>query len=187
MIFAYILGCLNGGYYYGKIVRKTDIRLLGSHNPGALNTLKVFGAGPFIGVFLIDFSKGSVATALAFYLDLHELAILGAMTGVVIGHIYPIQMRFKGGKGVAAFLGSLAVYDPGLLGVTVLLFLASFPVVRKFSITGLVALATLPLVAMILHGDGIELIFLVTLITLIIYRHTENIQDYVSTRFDTRK
>lgn len=187
ILVAYLLGCINGGYYYGKIFKKTDIRLSGSHNPGALNTLRVFGPAAFVVVFLVDFTKGLAATALAYYLDLPEVAIMVTMASAIIGHIYPIQMQFKGGKGIATFLGCLTIYDYRLVAVVVILFLISFPLVRKFSITGLVALAFLPFVALIINSDVVELIFLLTTISLIIYRHRTNIQEYIATIFKTEK
>ena len=186
ILVAYLLGCINGGYYYGKIVKKIDIRMLGSHNPGALNSLRVFGPVAFIGVFLVDFAKGLGATALALYLDLPEAAIMITMAGAITGHMFPIQMQFKGGKGIATFLGCLTIYDYRLLLAVVVLFLINFPLVRKFSITGLVALAFLPLVALIINGNFTELIFLVTIISLIIYRHRTNIKEYIAIRFKSK-
>lgn len=184
---SYLLGCLNGGYYYGKLFKKIDIRTQGSTNPGALNTLRVFGPFAFVAVFAVDFIKGLVAVGIAKYFNMPQVVLLSCLGCAVLGHIYPIQLRFKGGKGVATILGAIAMYQPKLIGVVIVLFVLNFPLVRKFSISGIVALTLLLPVDWLLQEDVIELSYLTLVIALILYRHKTNIKAYLESRFHNKK
>lgn len=104
---AYVLGCINAAYYGGRLFARQDIREFGSGNAGARNAGRLFGTKGFIAVFLVDALKAIVAVWLA-----NRFASNGLLPGicalvVVIGHIWPIQMRWQGGKGVSPAIGSL--------------------------------------------------------------------------------
>ncbi len=184
---AYLLGCFNGGYYYGKLFKKIDIRTQGSTNPGALNTLRVFGKFAFIVVFAIDFTKGLIAVGIARYFNMPQVVVLSCLGCVVLGHIYPIQLGFKGGKGVAAILGGIAMYQPKLIAVIAIIFVLNFPLIKKFSISGILALALLIPVDWLMREDVIELSYFTLIIALILYRHKTNIKTYLESRFQSKK
>lgn len=180
---SYLLGSFNSGYYYGRLLKHQDIRTQGSSNPGALNTLRVFGPGAFGLVFLGDFAKGLVAVYLATWLQVGQIAMMMIILAVVLGHCYPVFMNFKGGKGVATFLGALASYDLFLIGLVIILFLVNFPLVRKFSISGLVALSLTVISAQFFKFDLVELLGLGLVMALILWRHRTNITQYLESRF----
>ena len=102
---AYLLGCSNMAYYVGK-VNKVDLTKLGSGNLGASNTTALLGWGSGVLVGIHDIGKAALAVFLA-QLLLPELPNVGAVAGVacVMGHIFPFYLKFKGGKGLASFIG----------------------------------------------------------------------------------
>lgn len=107
IIIAYCLGCLNAGYYWVKYAIQADIRELGSCNAGAKNVGRILGAKGFALVFIWDALKGSLAVLLA--LQFSEFMYLPSLCGlaVVLGHIFPVQLNLRGGKGVATSFGVL--------------------------------------------------------------------------------
>lgn len=113
VLLAYLAGCLNAGYYYVRIFHCKDIRLLGTGTAGARNAGRLYGRRIFFLVFLVDFVKGAALTAIGRSIGL-EYAALCAVA-VVAGHIWPVQLKFQGGKGVASALGCMVLLAPGLL------------------------------------------------------------------------
>lgn len=109
-LLSYLAGCLNAGYYYVRIFHNKDIRLLGTGTAGARNAGRLYGPRIFTVVFLMDFTKGAVLTLLGLWIDLGYAAVCAV--AVVVGHIWPIQLRFQGGKGVASALGALLFLAP---------------------------------------------------------------------------
>jgi acyl phosphate:glycerol-3-phosphate acyltransferase len=109
---AYLLGSIPFGFLLVRLVRKQDIRTQGSGNIGATNVMRSGAKGLGILTFLLDGAKGYVAVAVAHYLargkdpaTLQHLAIAAGLC-VVLGHIFPVWLRFKGGKGVATAFGA---------------------------------------------------------------------------------
>lgn len=174
---AYFLGCFCGAYYYGTIFKNKDIRNLGSGNLGALNSGRVLGAGSFIVVFLIDFFKGVIVVIIGRYLGLSNTVLLIAMFAVVIGHMFPIQLNFKGGKGIATFIGVLIAYNYLYTLIIVITFIPIYIIIRKFTISGLISIISLPLIIFIIDyparvRDGFVLL---AFAFIIILRHKKNI------------
>jgi acyl phosphate:glycerol-3-phosphate acyltransferase len=115
-LIGYLWGSVPAGYWMGKLLRGRDfdIRDYGSHKIGATNVLRTLGWGPAITVFLFDISKGVGPTLLAklpiFYLSGWGLTI--AALAALIGHVYPVFIGFKGGRGVATGAGAILVLSP---------------------------------------------------------------------------
>jgi glycerol-3-phosphate acyltransferase PlsY len=112
-LLGYLVGCLNAGYYYVRIFHGKDLRLLGTGTAGARNAGRVFGPWTFFLVFWVDCAKGAALTALGLRFGLDYAAV--AAVAVVAGHIWPMQLQFQGGKGVASALGAMLLLAPGLL------------------------------------------------------------------------
>lgn len=110
-VIGYLLGCPNMAIYIAQY-RKVDIRATGGKNPGTANTVLVMGWGPGIIVALHDIGKGVLATLIAKILfpGLDGIAVV-AGAACVIGHIYPVFMKFRGGKGFAAYIGMWLTVD----------------------------------------------------------------------------
>src|SRR5205823_2574598 len=108
---AYILGCFTTGYYLVRLCRGADIRELGSGNVGAKNVGRTLGWIGFAMTLLGDLAKGAFVVWAARYLAKDDRLVLLAMLAVVAGHVWPVQLRFRGGKGMATTLGALLIYD----------------------------------------------------------------------------
>ncbi|HET9426350.1 MAG TPA: glycerol-3-phosphate acyltransferase [Gemmatimonadaceae bacterium] len=141
VVISYALGCISGAYYILRLSRGRDIRASGSGNAGARNMLRVAGRGPALGTFLFDAAKGTIAVALAQAVLPREWAGGVAMLCVVVGHVWPAQLSFRGGKGVSTALGALLLVDP----LTVLYAAAAGAVTgllaRSSTVGGLAAVA----------------------------------------------
>src|SRR5205823_2993419 len=122
-----------------------DVREMGSGNIGARNVGRVLGSYGFWVTLVGDFAKGAVAVWMARYFaaDNHVTAL--AMLAAVLGHVWPIQLGFRGGKGIATSLGALAVCDFHLALTFVGLFAVIYLVLRRTTLSGLIAFACLPL------------------------------------------
>jgi glycerol-3-phosphate acyltransferase PlsY len=163
-----------------------DIRQIGSGSCGARNVGRQLGK---IGLFLTllgDFWKGAAVVLLTRYLSGNETAVLCAMIGVVVGHIWPVQLGFRGGKGVATCLGalsffafSLAIAYGALAGVGILL-------TRKSVIPGLIAFALLPLIAYFLRLDAESLVAISVLASIILTAHYRNVIQEINQLFARR-
>jgi glycerol-3-phosphate acyltransferase PlsY len=109
VVLAYALGCLNAGYYLLRWRDGRDLRVLGSGNAGARNAGRVLGAGGFVLVFALDATKGLLAVLAARWWA-PEAAALCAVAAT-LGHVYPVQLQWRGGKGVATAVGALGGLD----------------------------------------------------------------------------
>ena len=172
VFFAYGLGCLNAGYYLLRWRDGRDLRALGSGNAGARNAGRVLGTRGFALVFALDATKGLLAVLAARWWA-PEAAALCAVAAT-LGHIYPIQLQWRGGKGVATALGALGGLDLIVLAVAVSVF-ALLRVARcRVNLAGLLAgacavayaLATTPEPTSTATG-----LATLALVTLLIYTH----------------
>ena len=125
LVAAYLIGAIPFGVIIGKVFRGVDIRSYGSGGSGATNVNRTLGPVAGGGVLAADVGKGIVVTLIAhFALDGEAWLVAAAGTTGVLGHMFPVYIRFKGGKGVATGLGALAVVSPvaaavALIGVVI--------------------------------------------------------------------
>ncbi len=142
---AYLLGGFTAAYYFVRWRLGTDIRSTGTGTAGATNVGRLLGKQAFVLVFLVDLLKGGAVVAIAGALGLGPWALALVAVAVTAGHVWPLQLGFRGGKGIATSLGALMVYDARALGVLVGVFLAAFVVCRRFTLGGLIGYALCPL------------------------------------------
>jgi len=148
-----ILGYLLGSIPFGIVITRGlglgDLRQIGSGNIGATNVLRTGHKGAALATLLLDSGKGAIAVLLAYWLGGDTAAVM-AGAGALLGHCFPVWLGFKGGKGVATFLGTLiALYWPlGLAACAV--WLVTALVTRISSLSALVAVGTSPLVALLM-------------------------------------
>jgi acyl phosphate:glycerol-3-phosphate acyltransferase len=183
---AYLLGCFAAGYYLVRSRLGEDIRELGSGSVGARNVGRVLGKAGFLVTLICDFGKGGLAVWAARHFTTDERIVAFAMVAVVAGHIWPAQLRFHGGKGMATSLGALLVYDPKLAIVYCMLFLGAFVLQWRTVLPGLFALICLPLVALFLGQDRIQVILITLMSGLVLLAHRRNITDEISTLIGRR-
>ena len=143
---AYGLGCVNPAYYMARWKAGVDIRETGSGNAGATNAGRLLGRFGFLTVFLLDLAKGSVAVAVARFTGLAPEWEVAAGWTVMAGHVWPVQLRFRGGKGIATSLGAMLAEDPTAVLVLVAALGPALWIFRRFVLSGLLAFAAVPLV-----------------------------------------
>ncbi|HEY2084233.1 MAG TPA: glycerol-3-phosphate acyltransferase [Verrucomicrobiae bacterium] len=183
---AYLLGCFAAGYYLVRSRIGEDVRELGSGSVGARNVGRVLGKTGFLVTVLCDFGKGGLAVWAAGHFTTDQRIVALAMVAVVAGHIWPAQLRFHGGKGMATSLGALLVYDPKLALVYCMLFLGAFVLQWRTILPGLFALICLPLAALFLGQDRIQ-VFLIGLMSgLVLLAHRKNIIDEIFSLIERR-
>lgn len=172
---AYMLGCFATGYYLVRALRGQDIRTLESGNIGARNAGRVLGRSGFLITTSGDVLKGVLAVwaARKFFPDERIVAV--ALLAVVAGHIWPAQLRFRGGKGVATSVGALAVYDWRLLLLYGAVFACGYLLVRRTVLPGLFAFLCLPATDYWLHGDVLCTLVFTLLAGIILLAHRRNL------------
>ncbi|MDB5509101.1 MAG: glycerol-3-phosphate acyltransferase [Hyphomicrobiales bacterium] len=172
LAFGYLLGSIPFGLLLTRLAGTADLRGIGSGNIGATNVLRTGRKDLAAATLLLDALKGTVAVLIAARYG-QEYAILAGL-GAFLGHLYPVWLKFKGGKGVATFLGCLfAMHWPtGLVFVAAWLSVAFLT--RYSSAAALVASLASP-VALLLFGLRNEAELFVALAVLLWFRHGENI------------
>jgi glycerol-3-phosphate acyltransferase PlsY len=183
---AYLLGCFATGYYLVRLRLGWDIRDLGSGSAGARNVGRVLGWQGFLLTLLGDFGKGALAVWAAQHWASDRWLGLVAMLAVVAGHVWPVQLRFRGGKGMATSLGALLIYDPQLALAFALLFAAAFAALRRTVLPGLFAWLCLPLISWYLKRDPMEAVGISALAALVLIAHRTNLLSEISRLLDRR-
>ena len=169
----YALGSIPFGLLLARFGGKGDIRAIGSGNIGATNVLRTGSKALAAATLILDALKGAVAVILAQRL-LPE-CVQFAAAGAMIGHLYPVWLKFQGGKGVATLLGVLAPLLPVAAGVYALVWLGLLLTVRISSVAGIVAAASAPLSAAVVGKDE-YFPLLLGFALLVIWKHRANIQ-----------
>jgi len=183
---AYLLGCFAAGYYLVRSRLGEDVRELGSGSVGARNVGRILGKTGFLVTLLSDFGKGALAVWIAHHFTKDERIVALAMVLVVAGHIWPAQLKFHGGKGMATSLGALLVFDPKLAMIYCVLFLGAFALLWRTVLPGLFALICVPLVALFLDQDRIEVVLMTITAGLVLFAHRKNIADEFSLFLERR-
>ena len=176
----YCLGCFTAGYYWVRWRTGQDIRELGSGSVGARNVGRFLGRWAFVVVLLLDFTKGALAVWLATKFDVSLEVTVMSMAAVVVGHTWPAQLRFHGGKGVATSLGAILAFDPLSALLLVLVFLVCFPLLRNFTLAGLLAFALSPFAGFLTAFGVIEVAALSSLAAIVLLAHHKNIRQEIA-------
>lgn len=179
LIITYLIASIPFGLVVSKIFAQQDIRESGSGNIGATNVTRILGKRFGIATLLLDGLKGAIMVIIARFIFVNSgvlnvfLILVGAVA--VIGHIFPIYLRFKGGKGVATALAVLLTINPitGLVGCFAWAII--FACTKTSSIASLASTTILTGFALYTHALPEEILFCIFLTTLIFIRHKENI------------
>ncbi len=173
---SYLIGSIPTGYLFSQTFGNHDLKSKGSKNIGATNAYRVAGKAVGIATLIADFSKGALAVILAMYLKVGDVEMAKLIAGffVIIGHIFPVWLKFSGGKGVATSLAVFFLVDPNLGFIALTSFFIMFVFFRIVAVASLTAaLATSLLGAFIVPGEVATLAIVISLI--IFWRHKENI------------
>ena len=186
-LISYLLGSIPAGYLAGRMAG-IDIREAGSGNIGATNVTRTLGRRYGYAVFVVDFAKGALAVCVSILLGRHLKAtpfspemygIVGAIC-CVLGHVFPVWLGFKGGKGVATSAGVLFGLMPLAAAIGVAVWVITFEVTRYVSIASIAATIALPVTVLGLthtgHTNGMALFyFTLCLAAVVIIRHRSNL------------
>lgn len=173
LVVGYLLGSIPFGLLLTRFGGKGDIREIGSGNIGATNVLRTGSKGLAAATLLLDAAKGAAAVLLA--QQLWPDAVNFAATGALIGHLYPVWLRFKGGKGVATMLGILVPIFWQAAAVYAIIWVGLLLILRISSVAGMAAAASAPVTAAIL-GEEALFPMLLGFALLVIWKHRENIR-----------
>jgi glycerol-3-phosphate acyltransferase PlsY len=171
------------GYFVGSIPfafllsrqRGIDLRRAGSGNIGASNVLRTTGVRAAVLAMVLDGVKGTIAVLVAQLLSAGALAAVIAAFASVVGHVYPIWLRFRGGKGVATAAGAFAMLAPEALGIASCVFLIAVVATRFISVGSIAGALTLAIVASFSDAPGVVAIGATGCAVIIINRHRENL------------
>ncbi len=176
IVAAYLLGSVPFAMIAAKLFGLADPRTFGSGNPGATNVLRTGNKKAALFTLLGDALKGWVAVFVAQQAGLSPLAIGLVALAVFFGHLFPVFLRFKGGKGVATAAGVLLALDP-LLGLAVLAtWLLIAYVSRYSSLAALLAAVSAPLYMVLLHGADGHFAVIMAIALALIAKHWPNLQ-----------
>jgi glycerol-3-phosphate acyltransferase PlsY len=173
LLFGYLLGSIPFGLLLTRMSGKGDIRDIGSGNIGATNVLRTGSKGLAAATLILDALKGAAAVLIA--QQLWPDAVNFAATGALIGHLYPVWLRLKGGKGVATLLGILAPLFWQAAVVYVVVWIGLLLILRISSVAGMTAAASAPVAAAILNEQAL-FPMLLGFALLVIWQHRENIR-----------
>ncbi len=173
---SYLFGSIPFGYLFTKILLKKDIRNIGSGNIGATNVLRTGNKSLGYLTLVLDIAK-AVMPVIYIKLNYPDLVYISALCAF-LGHLFPIWLKFKGGKGVATLVGiliSINIYYALIFGtVWILTFLIS----KYSSLSSLFASISIPIYLLIVNQDNI--IFFIIIFVLIFYTHRENIKRLIN-------
>lgn len=175
LIGGYLLGSIPFGLVLTKLGGYGDIRDIGSGNIGATNVLRTGNKKLALATLILDGAKGAVAVLIAQALtDDFNIALIAGFAAL-LGHLFPVWLKFKGGKGVATTFGTLLTIKP-LLGVTVCaLWLATALITRYSSLSALVAVAASPVIAQYFFENPYLTGFCGFIATIVFFKHRANV------------
>jgi glycerol-3-phosphate acyltransferase PlsY len=177
VVFAYFLGSLPTAYLLVLLMTGKDVRATGSGNVGATNALRTAGWKVGAVVTVIDLLKGAIPVWLMYRFNPESGWVAAAMLAAVLGHCYPVWLKFKGGKGVATCFGAFLVIAPlsalAALGLWILVLVVS----RWVALASMVASASFPLILKLIdRPDMVTLVSVSAAAVIIILRHSSNIR-----------
>lgn len=177
---SYFIGCFTAGYYWTRWKTGRDIRASGSGNVGARNVGRTLGRGGFAVTLLLDAAKGALAVLVASWINLGPEAVVVSMVAVVVGHNWPVQLRFSGGKGIAVSLGALLAYDPFIVLALLAVFIPVIAALRNFTLSGMIAFALAPLISFLCGVEKVEVAAVSILAILVVLTHRKNIREEIA-------
>lgn len=176
LLISYLMGSCSFAVLFSKLFHLPDPRTTGSHNPGATNMLRVAGKKYAAMVLVADALKGFLPVFVFKQLGFEPMVLGLIAFAAVLGHIYPVFLQFKGGKGVATALGTFFAIHLGLAGCVVATWLMVAFLTRYSSLAALIAISLSPFYAWLLT-NSLGLSFMLSgMAGLIVYKHRSNIK-----------
>jgi acyl phosphate:glycerol-3-phosphate acyltransferase len=182
---AYVIGSIPNAVWIGRVLYGIDVREHGSKNAGTTNTIRILGWKAGLPVFILDALKGSIAVSLAriygyYSPGTNDFVTLQVFLGAfaVVGHIFPIFARFKGGKGVASLFGMILAIVPLPTLLALGIFLVTLFITRYVSLSSIVSGFAFPLLIMFVFKTTMQSLIIFSLIVtvLLLLTHQKNIE-----------
>jgi acyl phosphate:glycerol-3-phosphate acyltransferase len=177
--FGYLAGSIPFAFVLARR-RGIDLRHAGSGNVGAANVLRTSGVPNAVIAFLLDAAKGAVAVLVAQRLSAEPATPVAGGLASIIGHIYPVWLGFRGGKGVATAGGVFAVLTPAALGIAAAVFVLAIWVTRYVSVGSMAAAVTLPVTTAAMNVPAAVAVGTVIAAVIIVHRHRDNLARLVA-------
>jgi glycerol-3-phosphate acyltransferase PlsY len=175
VVLAYLIGSVPFALLFARIWGARDLRVRGSGNLGAANVMRTSGVTPGLLVAILDISKGAAGVWLAERLSPSTSASAAAGFAAVAGHIYPIWLRFRGGKGVATACGAFSILAPAALLPALMAFVAGVGITKYISLGSVAATALLPPLAYATGSSPAVVVAAAAAAALIVFRHRSNL------------
>ena len=185
IISAYLLGSVPTSVWVGRAFYGKDVRDYGSGNAGASNTFRVLGKKAGIPVLVFDIFKGWAAVKLIYFTNLYLPGTgdyinlqLGLGVAALVGHIFPVYVGFKGGKGVATLFGAVIAIEPTTSIIAISIFIISLLITKYVSLSSMIAGFSFPILIIVVFKEtNISLvIFSMVIAILLLFTHQKNIE-----------
>jgi len=172
---AYLIGSIPFALLLARRWGAIDLRRVGSGNLGAANVMRASGITAGILVAILDITKGAASVMLAARLSGNSAAPAAAGLAAIVGHIYPIWLRFRGGKGVATACGVFSVLTPMAIPPALAIFLITVTLTKYISLGSLLATIALPPLAYALGSEAAAVVAACLAAAIIVFRHRSNV------------
>ena len=181
VLFAYLVGSISSGIIISRIFSLPDPRTMGSKNPGATNVMRTGNKKAAVLTLLGDLLKAIFVLFIANYLGFEGFIIICVSLAVLIGHIFPVFYKFRGGKGVATAVGILFALNFKLALVVICIWLFVFLIWRYSSLAAIFASISAPLIGFfILKDTSLNCVTYIIVTTIILITHQKNIKNLLS-------
>ena len=181
IVFAYLVGSISTGIIISRFFNLPDPRTMGSKNPGATNVMRTGNKKAAIFTLLGDLLKATFVLLIASNLGFDGYSIIFVSLAVLIGHIFPIYYKFRGGKGVATAVGILITLNFKLALIVVCIWIFVFLIFRYSSLAAIVASISAPLIGIfILNDQSLNNFTYVMVTSIILMTHQKNIKNLIS-------
>jgi len=191
LILTYLVASIPFGLVLSLVFAKKDIRKFGSKNIGATNVTRIVGKKLGFATLILDGAKGAIMVLIARYffygiVGLDDYLYLIAFVAI-LGHVFSIYLKFKGGKGVATTIATLLALDLILGAMVVLTWLVFFAILRISAVSALVSMLAALILTIFGEYSIAQTIFMGLVFALIVVRHTENIKKLIKENKNARK
>jgi len=189
VVLAYLLGSIPSSVWLGRMLYGIDVREHGSGNAGTTNTMRVLGPKAGIPVFFIDVLKGFIAVNLILLTDYYipqtgDFVDFQLLLGIaaILGHIFPVYVGFKGGKGVATLFGIILAIDPYPTLICLGIFVLTLVLTRYVSLSSMIAGFAFPIMVIIVFKTTTPslVIFSIIISILLLFTHQKNIERLIN-------
>lgn len=175
LIVSYFIGNISPSYIVGNFFRNIDIRDYGSGNAGTTNALRVMGRRIALIVFTVDFLKGFLTVFTVRHFFSEQYAMMAAVA-VVLGHIFPLALKFRGGKGAAASIGIYMCMFPKLMLIASFICLVLLYITRFVSLSSMTLVSLMTVFVYFFSGQKELWVYFAVIMALVLFSHRSNIK-----------